>query len=270
MSSKRQSTTVSTTTNYRLFRVSAENRPLDLQKHGRLKKMMQEYGFLASFPIVCIRDESKKLVVKDGQHRLAIAEELGLPVHYVVSDVDFDIADINCTAKQWVMQDYAVKYHANGVKDYTEGLQFCEEFGLPLSIGFCLLAGHATFSNLTAVFRDGRFVVKDREWAHVVAGVYSDLVDLAPAVKGVRFSEACVAVCRVEGVDTKRLVQGAKGRRDKFVVCSTRDAYLDILEDAYNFKRHSLVPLKFLAIQAMRNRSASRSSAARKAASDAL
>lgn len=264
-STKRPSTTVSTTTNYRLFSISEENRPLDIQKHGRLKQMMREYGFLSSFPIVCIRDSAKKLVVKDGQHRLAIAEELGLPVHYVVSDVDFDIAAINCTAKQWAMRDYAVKYAANGIESYAEGLQFCEDFGLPLSLGFCLLAGHSTFGNLTDTFREGRFAVKDREWAHAVAGVYSELISMAPPVKGIRFAEACMAVCRVEEVDTKRLVQGAKGRHDRFVACSTRDAYLDILEDAYNFRRQSAVPLKFLAVQAMRNRNASVAAAAKAA-----
>lgn len=254
MATKRQTTTISTTKNYRLFNISEENRPLDLQKHGRLKKVMKKYGFLAAFPVVCVRGKDRSLVVKDGQHRLAIAEELGLPVHYVVSDVDFDIAEINCTAKLWSVRDYAEKHAANGVEAYQVGLEFCDSYGLPVSLGFSLLAGQATFGNCTDAFRSGRFVIREHLWAHTVASVYTDIVGMSKELKGARFAEACMAVCRIDNFDTRRLVQGAKRCRDKLISYSTRDAYLDMLETIYNFGRQSPVALKFLALQAMKRR----------------
>lgn len=258
MSGKRRSPrTISQTTNYRLFKISEENRELDLQKHGRLKKVMQEYGYLWPFPIVCVRDENKELVVKDGQHRLALAEELGLPVAYVVSDVDFDIAKVNCTAKLWTLRDYAVKHVANGLQDYEDGLNFCEAYSLPISIGFALLAGTTTFGNTGDAFRSGQFKIKDRAWAEIVAGIYSALSEMAKEIKNARFTEACMAVCRVDEFDPKRLIQGAKRCREKLVSYSTRDAYLAMLEEVYNFGRRSQVPLKFMAVEAMKSRNPS-------------
>jgi ParB-like chromosome segregation protein Spo0J len=72
------------TRNYRLFeRDSGENRPLDIKKHKKLMESMKKYGFLEVFPVVVTRNGGDKLIVKDGQHRIAIAEALGLPVYYV-------------------------------------------------------------------------------------------------------------------------------------------------------------------------------------------
>lgn len=255
MSGKRRSSrTISSTTNYRLFKISEENRALDLQRHGRLKKVMRKYGYLGAFPIVCVRNENKELIVKDGQHRLAIAEELGLPVSYVVEDTDFDIAEVNCTAKLWTLRDYAVKYASNGNLAYEEGLEFCETYSLSISIGFSLLAGTMNFSQHGDAFRTGRFKIKDKEWASTVAGIYSKLIGMSKEIRNSRFTEACIAVCRVDNFDPNRLLQGAKRCRDKLVAYSTRDAYLAMIEDVYNFGRKGLVPLKIQAIQAMKER----------------
>jgi len=65
-----------------------------------------------------------------------------------------------------------------------------------------------------------------------------------------------MAVCRVAGLDVTRLRSGAKRRRDRLISYSTRDAYLGMLEEVYNFGRHSLVALKMEATAAMRARSA--------------
>src|SRR5262245_22388251 len=99
--------TIQTTRNYRLFeRHEGENRPLNLKKHKKLIESMKRYGFLACFPLVCVRDPDGRLVVKDGQHRLAIAEMLALPVYWIEEAVDFDVAVINCTSKIWALKDY--------------------------------------------------------------------------------------------------------------------------------------------------------------------
>lgn len=47
---------INQTTNYGLFAYTIVNRPLDLKKHRKLKASMQKYGFLASFPIVVVKD----------------------------------------------------------------------------------------------------------------------------------------------------------------------------------------------------------------------
>ena len=242
------------TKNYALFHRSTENRPLDLRKHRKLFESMKLYGFLKCFPIVVVRDKDGKLVIKDGQHRLTIAAELGLTVWYVEEEIDFDVALVNCTAKVWVLRDYAQKYAANGLKDYAEVLEFSEQHSLSIGTAFALLAGQTNSTNCLHAFIDGSYRVKDRAWANAVAGIYGPLILMSEAVKNTRCIEACMAVCRVKDFDAKRLIAGAERCREKLVAYSTRDAYLDMLEVIYNYGRKQLVGLKALAQMAMRER----------------
>lgn len=249
---------INATKNYRLFMRSGENRPLDIKKHRKLEESMKLYGFLPCFPIVCCRNAEKQLVVKDGQHRLAIAESLGLQVFWVEECTEFDIAVINCTAKIWGLRDYAQKFAASGKKVYQEGLEFTDIHNLPIGTAFALLAGTTGFGNIQSVFVSGEFKIKDRAWADDVAATYGPLVQMAPAMKNARFIEACMAICRVGEFDRKRLIHNAERCREKLIAYSTREAYLDMIEVVYNFGRAKLVGLKAMAVMAMRERSAAK------------
>lgn len=249
------SSKIQVTKNYRLFQIhSNENRPLDLKKHRKLSESMKLYGFLHCFPIVVAANEAGVKIVKDGQHRLAIAEELGLPIYWVEETVDFDVAVVNSTSKVWQLADYAKKHASNGIKSYEEGLEFASRHGLPIGPAFSLLAGTTGFSNCQSAFIDGTFKIKDRQWAESVAGIYGPLVMMSPDLKTARFIEACMAICRVEGFDAKRLLANCERCREKLVSYSTRDAFLDMLEELYNFGRKQLVGLKAAAIMALRDR----------------
>ena len=248
---------INVTKNYRLFnRDNLENRRFYKKKHKRLYQSMQLLGFLSCFPIVCRRGPDKKLVVEDGQHRLAFAEELGLPVYWVEEEVEFDIGKINSTPVIWQPKDHAEKYAAQGKKAYQEGLEFSTVHRLPVGTAFSLLSGTTTFSNVSEAFYAGDFAVRDRAWADAVAKIYGPLVRLNPKIRNARFVEACMAICRVDGFDSARLIRGAERCRDKLAAYSTREAYLDMLEEIYNFGRKTLVGLKAAATMAMRNRNA--------------
>lgn len=259
---------INVTKDYRLFRRSSENRKLNPKKHKRLLESMKKYGFLSCFPIVCFRDKDGRLIVKDGQHRLALAETLGLPVHWVEEAVDFDVAIINCTSRIWGLRDFAEKWAANGKTAYADGLQFAETNGLPIGTAFSLLAGTTTYSNIQEAFVEGKFRIRDLHWAESVAGLYVPLVDISPGLKNARFIEACMAVCRVKDFESNRLLQNAQRCRDKLVPYSTRDAYLDMLEEIYNFGRQKLMGLKIAATIAMRDRNAAVAKKAKKAAKE--
>lgn len=253
MSSTRK---IQATKNYRLFGRSAENRPLDLKKHKRLLESMKKYGFIPSYPIIVYRGTDGNLILKDGQHRLAIAETLGLTVYWTEEAIDFDVAEINSTPKGWQLRDYAQKHQANGLKVYQEGLDFADHYGLKIGVAFALLGGVTGYTAIARPFIEGRFKIKDRPWAEQVAGIYKPLADMKAALNNSRFLEACMAVCRVPEFDKTRLLECAERCRDKLQPYSTRDAYLDMLEEVYNFGRKRLVGLKAAAITAMRSRNA--------------
>jgi hypothetical protein len=247
---------VNVTKNYRLFERSADNRVLCPKKHKKLERSLKAYGFLSCFPVVCHRNGDKHLIVKDGQHRLAIAETLGLPVYWIEETVDFDVAVVNSTAKVWVTRDYAEKYAASGVKAYIEGLEFADNHKLPVGIAFAILGGTTTYSNVQSDFESGSFKIKDRKWADAIAGIYSPLTTLSPACRNAQLLTACMAVCRVPDFDAKRLLKNADRCRDRLVSYSTREAYLDMLEGIYNHHCAKLLGLKAEATMAMRDRSA--------------
>jgi hypothetical protein len=247
---------ITATKNYRLFARSEDNRNLDLRKHKKLYDSMKEYGFLACFPVVVVRDAKGGLVVKDGQHRVAIAEELQLPVYYVEETVDFDVALVNSTPKGWTLRDYAEKWAEHGVAAYQEGLDFSEQHKLPLGIAFALLAGVASWKDAQDDFVKGKFRIKDRPWADRVASIFSATVALSKAVNSQRFISACMAVCRVENFEVERFIHSAQKCREKLVSYATRDAYLEMMEAIYNYNRTQkhTSPLKYLAVQVVKER----------------
>lgn len=246
---------ISVTKNYRMFHNHIDNRDLCQKKHRRLKSSMAKHGFLASFPIVCSRNGDQHLKVDDGQHRLAFAEELGLPVYYTVSDTAFDIAEINSAAVQWNLRDYANKWAKQGKKDYQEVIDFSEDHGIPIGMAFSILGGEQpSAGNKGNQIRTGTFKVREREFANEVAKTYAGLVDMSSSMRNSRCLGACSAVCRVPEFDSKRLLHGASKCRDKLVSYSSRDSYLELFEELYNYNRVKLVPLKMPAIQVMRER----------------
>jgi hypothetical protein len=259
---------ISTTKNYRQFKISQENRPLDLSRRKALRDSMKAYGFLKSFPLSCVRDRDNKLVVKDGQNRLAIAEELGLSVHYFVEEVDYDIACVNNAQQKWTLKDYAMKWAAQERKHYVTLLAFIESHGIPIGLGVSLLCGHSHSNGpLLRKFRDGEFKVSDYEFADRVANVYSQLLLLSKDIKNGNCLSAIMAAMRVAGFDAKRLIDGAKRRPEKLKAYSTRDCYLEMIEDIYNFHRSKLVSIKMPALQILRDRDAAQLSSKKKAGS---
>lgn len=248
---------ISTTKNYRMFKISDENRPLDLSTRKGLRDSMKAYGFLKSFPLSCVRGRDNKLVVKDGQNRLAIAEELGLAVHYYVEEVDYDIAAVNNAQQKWTLKDYAMKWASQGRDNYVTLLAFIDSHSMPIGLGTSLLCGHSHANGITMrQFREGNFKVSDYEFADRVANVYSQLIHLAKDVKNRNCLAAVMAAMRIDGFDPKRLIDGAKKRPEKLKPYATRDCYLEMIEEVYNYNRSRLVSVKMPALQILRERDA--------------
>lgn len=244
---------IQSTRNYDLFSMMDYNRDFEPEKHKELFASMEKYGFLKCFPIVCRRINGR-LVIKEGQHRYGFAKQLNLPVHWVEEDVDFDIAEINSTSKVWQPKNYAKKFAKQGLEDYQEGLDFAEAHGLPLGTAFALLSGNVSFGNIKQQFIRGEFRVKDRDWADRVVSLYGPVSIISSDVKNVHFLKACMMVCRVPDFQPQRLISNARFCRDRLMPYSSKDAYLDMLEVIYNFRRSNVIGLKAQAIMAMRER----------------
>ncbi len=245
---------INVTRDYSMFTRDSDNRDVNVKRHRLLLASMKKHGFLSAYPIVAHKNGSGKWHIKDGQNRFTIAQSLDLPIHWVEDESDFDIAEINNTQVVWNLRDYAQKYSRNGIKEYTEAMEFSERHRLPIGLGFAMLAGTTTFQNIKDDYVSGKYRIRDRKWAESVAAVYTKLYALSKDLKHKSFLEAVMAVCRVEDFSATRLLQNAQRVRDKLVGYSNREANLDMLEEIYNYGRSKLFPLKISAITVMRER----------------
>ena len=243
--------------NYKKFKLDPkDNRSLCLREHKNLERSMKKYGFLPFFPIVCFQNGKNELIIKDGQHRWAIAEQLGLPVYYIVTKTDFDTPQVNSTSKLWSIKTYYQKHVMSGKQHYLKLKEFVERHSLERSLGvaIALLAGKTSYSDTKEAFCNGLYEVKDEVWADNVASLHGQLLALSPHMKGTKCVLACMALCRVKEFDSERLLSNSKRCRDKLVSFSNRDAYLVMFEEVYNYGRHEEVGLRAKAVMAMKDR----------------
>lgn len=229
---------IKVTRNYDIFEnQNPENRQVNLAKHRKLGESLKKYGHLPYWPVVCRRNGSGKLKIDDGQHRLQFCKKLGLPVYYIESTHDFDIAAINNTQSVWSLKDYAERWSAEGHEDYKELLSFAEHYHVGLSIAICLLSGFGEYeATCMEAFRNGEFVVKDREYADAFASVYSPMFRLSRNARGKYFQGALAVICRIKGFDPERMVKKANLCIDRLGPSSTQDGYLTDLDAIYNFR----------------------------------
>lgn len=252
---KKDTPKLRSTKNYGLFVHSTYNRPVNIKGAGRrqLLQSMKDYGFLPAYPIFCL-PHGNKLEIVDGQHRFTLAQKLGLPIYYVVYAKAVSIPKINGGQRAWSFSDYAGCYADQGKADYKELIDFAAKHHMPLSMASALLAGTAFSANVREDFIAGVYHIKSRERADVIAAIYSDFTAINKGLRNARLVEAIYAASFVVGFDAERLRNGAKRCPEKLMPYSTKDGYLAMIEEIYNFGRSHRVPIKIPAENAMRER----------------
>ncbi len=226
---------ISVTRDYSKFILSKKtNRDVNCAKHAKLYDSMQRYGFIAAFPLVCMR-HGEKLVVKDGQHRLTFAMELGLPVYWIMSACDYDVAQVASSGVPWSIEDHLRLAAKEGDADCAKVLEFASRHGIAPASAAALLANVATTMQTNDLIKRREYKIKDELGAARVLALYADLVAIGAGANGARLLSACFAACQVSGFDPRRLVTGAKRQREKLIAYATVKAYLVMLEHIYNY-----------------------------------
>lgn len=116
-----QNFVVCSTKNYGLFKILNSNRSI---KKRNVEKLMKSFkitkGMMISKPIIV----DKELNVIDGQHRLAACKELGIPVHYVITNDSIEnIPLYNTYQEKWGMEDYVNYYATKNNENYIRLLK---------------------------------------------------------------------------------------------------------------------------------------------------
>ncbi len=235
------------TTDYTKFEFIKENRKVNLasKECRKLAHMMKMHGWIDACPAI-VQKYGAKLIVKDGQHRIAVAKSLGIPAKYVVMDLDIDIAELN----SWSIADYVHRYMAQDNEHYNTLWAFHNRYGLSLSTCAELLSG-AYYSG--ALLKDGGFVVTNTANARSVAEMATYLKGLNPAIALDKVVRAISACLKVEEFDKGRLLEKAeKSPQLLRSATGTRSAVLEVIEQIYNHGNQKRLNLKFLAEEAER------------------
>jgi len=246
-----------TTTNYSMFTLEEGNRDVNLddKETKTLAELMVEFGWLDAFPLMA-RKRGKKLIVEDGQHRLAIAKEFGIPVKYVVIDGALpDIAKLQRSQKKWKTIDFAMRFAKAGKDDYVELLDFVNKYGIPITMSAALLANTNSFGNVSARFYNGRYEIRNSELATKVAETRRQLMEISCSFKKLQAITALWACFHVDYFEAKRLIKGAARHSGAIKNMGNKEAYLDLYQELYNFGRQDRAPLRFDAEEAMKLRS---------------
>jgi hypothetical protein len=119
-----------TSREYDIFVLSELNRV-----PGHYKKVLEsikENDYTKYQPILV----NKKMEIVDGQNRFLACRDLGIPIHFIVSETIniLAAADINKASKNWNSMDYVQHYAKRGRESYIDLLDICAKYDQKLSV----------------------------------------------------------------------------------------------------------------------------------------
>jgi hypothetical protein len=239
-----------------MFKLSSFNR--DVRKTKALEESFRRHGWIDAYPMHVHQNGGRQYIIKAGHHRFYVAQKLGIPVKFVISNDKATIHELERSTTNWGLNDYLVSYCRQGKKDYLQVKDYCDETGIPLTDAISMLGGHAAGSNnLGPFFKDGTFTVKKPSHANTVRDIVLYLKKY-----GVVFAhtdllvKAISKVSLVPDFDPNHLKQKIKLFSSLIEKKANLDQYLDMLEDLYNRQSRSKIPLKFMANEEAKRRNA--------------
>jgi len=220
-----------TTNDYGKFKVLLGNRDVSPERVAKIKKSIQERGYIWS-PILV----NEKYEVIDGQGRLQALKELGMQADYYVSP-GLTIADcvaMNINAKNWTTADFVKSYADQGNENYIRLQNLIErfptiQFNVILTVAKGNLAEAGTASNV----KEGNLKISSENYES--AKVKLEYLAIAHKYIKKKNSLLAVAFCMSQETCNKdRLMNVIKKNHDEIEVPSSVKDVIQIIENCYN------------------------------------
>lgn len=196
---------------------------------------MEERNLLEQYPILV----NENMEIIDGQHRLAAAIRLDIPVHYqILENASLgDVVGINSSQKNWTMMDYIESYIRLGNQNYVILKNFMEEFGIGGSMAAALLVGSENLRGGNKYIKRGTLVVRQEGRARSVAAELVELEKYADDFSTRSERELAQALLRLranKAFDFERLVNKLKVHGIRLERRASVKYYILQLEEIYN------------------------------------
>lgn len=249
---------IETSTKYSDFLFYKTNRPIDttIKKYRDLRESLSREGWIPSFPATCNRVKGRLYIV-DGQNRFTAAQELGIPVVYVVIPNRINIAEINASFRPWNGNDYAASYAADGNPHFQKLIEFRDRHGISASRALSLLSArerifHDHGATSGAQLKDGSFLhsQQNEAFAESIMRVCGAVPKRYRKIRGL-----VAAVSRVLGVEEVCPdVLVSKIQANEHMVCAKAnvDEYIALFEMIYNKRNKSPVPIAMRVLENLR------------------
>lgn len=224
------------TSDYRKFKIMGGNRRVVKAHVKNIAESMALYPDIFKIKPILVNEN---LDVVDGQHRLAAAKMLKVPVWYeVVKNVGSNEAIIiNNNQRNWSTLDYIRSYAQQGLSDYKEFLRiFNKHQGIPVYTVLRYTAGPT--SNLASQVRDGKLKMLTADMGDVLLEELGELIEINPDFARTGASRMMFLVFQIKGYDHDRMIKKLNIATPSLIKLIGRaEDILRSLEDVYNFKQ---------------------------------
>ncbi len=242
------------TRNYGLFELADFNR--DVEKTKRLEVSMKQHGYIPAYPLHIVRNGSRKLLIKAGNHRFVVAQRLGIPVFYIICEDTATIQELEGATIHWTLKSFLQSFSRCGMVDYQVVAEYVERTGIPLVCAMSMLGGHSAGSgNFQRAFKGGTYRITDKDHAEQVAMIIQRCKDAGFKHATVNLFVAAISrSLRVPSFSAKKFMQRVESHAGLLCRQVHLDAYMDMIESIYNRGSQSKIPLAFMAKQAAQDR----------------
>lgn len=234
---------IESTTEYDKFNFIPWNRAINQEHVVKLRLSMEMFGFDRAYPLKV----SRNFEIIEGQHRYLAAKDLGIPILYVVSDEDVGDAIMRhqTLTRTWKKQDYLHYWKERGLPAYLMVDRLQKRFKLSIEkIIACVCSTHLGGGG-SRIFSDGKLTLPKSMLGYeelitnildLVEEVNTALGKKATFTNSIRFWAAAAALFDDPRFDVERFFKKLQLRIATLHHCVTKDQYLEMLKDVYNFK----------------------------------
>jgi hypothetical protein len=243
---KLQPNVIHSTKHYHWFNYANGNREINPSEYQKLKKNISESGQLQ--PIMV----NERGEVIDGQHRLAVCKELGMPISFVVipGTTIQTAVHLNTAGHRWSTLDWINYYAKQGNDDYKELLQFVKNSPFNVRLSVMIAQGTlttATTDRDTAMnIKAGTWICRDWDMAHERM---MQMSNVAPIIKNSfdLYANALIKYNNLKQFDWSRFVRQLKTHPEVLQKVADGRQALELIDKLYNYRKTSkAVPILHL------------------------
>lgn len=229
---------------YDVFERMPGNRPVSESHVLNLMRKMRQKDLLVPIQI------NQNFEVVDGQHRLEARRRLNLIVPYFASP-EYGLEEVqalNATQKRWTNEDFVQSYIELGKKDYLSYRWFRHRYKLPHNQSLAMLTGLTNSGDSKAsraAFKSGDLKVTHLEEAKKQGDLFLEIANHFEEWNNSRFVHALLQAMRKKHFDFKEFMKKLEAHPGLLKPQPSSDAYLQNIEDLYNYKRRDKVAIRF-------------------------